>query len=326
MGWYGAGYWALVANQLVAGFTSAVLVWILCGWRPGLPVLGSGVRSMLAFGRNLTGFSIVNYFARNLDNMLIGKFWGSQQLGLYAKAYQLLLLPIDQINSPVAAVAVPALSRLVDSPERYREAYLRIIEKVAMLTMPGMALLIATSDWVVLVLLGPQWREAARIFTLLGFVGLVQPIANTTGWLFISQGRTNHMFQWGLIGSSIIIFGIVIGLPWGAVGVAGSYSAITLFVATPLLFWFVCREGPVRTIDFYRTMAPAGCASLCVLVVLLLMRAWIPQIKPVVGLGAALVIAVAITVAILALLPKGRNALLDLKHSLLLLTERRKAV
>ena len=91
LGWYGARYWALVANQLVVGFTNTVAVWALCRWRPGLPVRNSGVRSMLVFGRNLTGFSIINYFARNLDNMLIGKFWGSQQLGLYAKAYQLLL-------------------------------------------------------------------------------------------------------------------------------------------------------------------------------------------------------------------------------------------
>lgn len=326
LGWYGWGYWALVANQLVAGLTNAISVWILCRWRPGVPVRSSGVRSMLAFGTNLTGFSIVNYFARNLDNMLIGKFWGSVQLGLYAKAYQLLLLPIDQINSPVAAVAVPALSRLKDSPERYREAYLRIIEKVAMLTMPGMALLIATSDWVVLLVLGPQWSGAARIFTLLGMVGLVQPIANTTGWLFISQGRTNHMFQWGLIGSTIIIVGIVVGLPWGAVGVAGTYSATTLFIATPLLFWFVCREGPVRTADFYRTMAPAGCASLCVLAGLLALRGWMPQIRPVVGLGVSFAVAVAITLIIFTVLPRGRNSLQDLKHSLILLTERRKAV
>jgi PST family polysaccharide transporter len=325
LGWYGAGYWALVARGLVASLTSAITVWILCRWRPGLPVRRSGVRSMLAFGSNLTGFSILNYLARNLDNMLIGKFWGSQQLGLYAKSYQLLLLPIEQINTPIAAVAVPALSRLKDSPERYREAYLRIIEKIAIVTMPGMALLIATSDWVVLLALGPQWREAARIFTLLGVVGLVQPIANTTGWLFISQGRTNHLFQWGLIGSTIIIIGIVIGLPWGAVGVAGSYSAVTLFVATPLLFWFVCRHGPVKTADFYRTVAPAGSASLCVLAVLLVLREWVPGTRPVVGLAIGFVVTVVITLAVLSALPRGRNSLQDLKHSLILLTQGRKA-
>ena len=124
---YGAGYWALVASQLSLGLVYLIGIWSLCRWRPGLPGRNSGVRSMLAFGRNLTGFAVINYFARNLDNLLIGKVWGSQQLGLYAKAYQLLLLPIDQINSPIGAVALPALSRLSDSPEKYRQAYLRIM-------------------------------------------------------------------------------------------------------------------------------------------------------------------------------------------------------
>ncbi len=323
LGWYGAGYWALVANQLAVGFTNTVAVWVVCRWRPGLPVRASGVRSMLAFGSNLTGFSIVNYFARNLDNMLIGKFWGSQQLGLYAKAYQLLLLPIDQINSPIAAVAVPALSRLKDSPERYRQAYLRILEKVAMLTMPSMALLIATSDWVVRLVLGPQWSGAARIFALLGVVGLVQPIANTVGWLFITQGRTNHMFHWGLIGSTIIIASIIAGLPWGATGVAASYSAVFLVVVTPLLFWFVGREGPVRAFDFYRTVAPIACASLCVLGALMLLRRAFVIPNPLVGLIIGFGAASAITLLVLAALPRGRSALRDMKYAVILLNKRR---
>src|SRR4029077_17468142 len=99
----------------------------------------SGVRSMLLFGGNLTGFSVINYWARNLDNLLIGRVWGAAQLGLYSRAYQLLLLPVNQITVPITAVAMPALSRLVDSPERYRRAYVRILAKLAMVTMPLMA-------------------------------------------------------------------------------------------------------------------------------------------------------------------------------------------
>jgi O-antigen/teichoic acid export membrane protein len=265
LAWRGWGYWALVANQLAQGLTYAVGVWIVCSWRPGRFVRGADVRSMLAFGGNLTGFHVVNFFARNLDNMLIGLVWGGRPLGLYAKAYQLLLLPIDQINEPIASVAVPALSRLSDAPERYRKAYLRILEKLAMLTMPGMALMIATSDWMVTIVLGAQWIEASRIFALLGIAGLVQPVANTTGWLFITQNRTRHMFQWGIIGSLIIVASIVGGLPWGAVGVAASYSVVFVCVVMPLLLWFVGRDGPVRTVDFYRTIAPSLCAALSVL-------------------------------------------------------------
>jgi O-antigen/teichoic acid export membrane protein len=324
MAWRGAGYWSLVFSQVALAFAYAVGVWIVCDWRPRLPRRDTGVRSMLAFGRNLTGFSIVNYGARNLDNMLIGRFWGSESLGLYARAYQLLLLPIDQINTPIAAVAVPALSRLADSPERYRQAYLRILEKIALLTMPGMALMIATSDWVVALLLGPRWMGVSRLFAFLGVVGLIQPVANTVGWLFITQGRTRHLFQWGLIGSTIMIIGIVAGLPWGALGVAVSYSFVFLCIVTPLLFWFVGRAGPVRTSDFYRTIAPTAYASVCVMVALTALRRWVSIPHPLVGLAVSAAITVAITLLLLSVLPRGRRALYDLKLSLLVLTDRRK--
>ena len=314
LAWKGMGYWALIFNQLVYGVAYAAGVWIVCNWRPGKPVRNSGVRSMLAFGGNLTGFHIINYFARNLDNLLIGKFWGSVQLGLYAKAYQLLLLPIDQINTPIASVAVPALSRLNDSPERYRQAYLRILEKVAILTMPGVAFMIACSDWIVNLVLGPQWSEASRIFALLGIVGLMQPVANTVGWLFITQGRTRDMFHWGLMGSSIIIISIIVGLPWGAVGVAAVYSAVFLLIVTPLLFWFVGRSGPVRASDFYRTVAPVACAALCVYGALFALRRSELITQPLVGLIVGFIITVVVTLLILAALPKGRMALRDFKQ------------
>src|SRR5437762_8001519 len=135
LAWRGAGYWSLVGGALSLNLAYLIGIWIQCRWRPGLPARKSGVRSMLVFGGNFTGFSVVNYFARNLDNMLIGWWWGAAALGLYAKAYQLLLLPLDQINSPITSVAVPALSRLTDDPERYRQAYLRIMDKIAIMTM-----------------------------------------------------------------------------------------------------------------------------------------------------------------------------------------------
>ena len=96
-----AGYWALIILQVAMAVSYNLGIWLSCSWRPGLPVWNSGVGSLLAFGGNLTAFNLVNYFSRNLDNILIGRYWGSQELGLYAKAYQLLLLPIQQINIPI---------------------------------------------------------------------------------------------------------------------------------------------------------------------------------------------------------------------------------
>ena len=167
----------------------------VCRWRPGLPSRRFRSRAMISFGGDLTAFNFANYFALNLDNALIGKFWGAQQLGLYAKAYQLLLLPLEQINGPLGTVAIPALSRLADSPDRYRIAYLKILEKLTMLTMPAVVFMIATSDWFVLLLLGPQWQQTGRIFMLLGMAGFIQPVTRTCWWLLISQGRSRDMLR-----------------------------------------------------------------------------------------------------------------------------------
>jgi len=325
LAWRGAGYWALVAGHLTLGFVYMACVWVACGWRPGAPVRYAGVRPMLRFGGNLTGFGVINYFARNLDNMLVGRVWGSIQLGLYAKAYQLLLLPIDQINSPITSVAVPALSRLSGEPERYRQSYLRLLEKVALLTMPLVAFMIGTSDWVVRVVLGPRWSGAAWIFTLLGVAGLVQPLANTVGWLFITQGRTREMFQWGIIGGSILIAAIVAGVPWGAVGVAASYSATFVCVVLPLLFWYVGRRGPVCARDFYRTTAPVAFASLGALASVLALRRAAHFESPLAGLSVSFVLSAAVVLLLLLATRRGRAALADVRQTFRMLTRRRDA-
>ena len=307
----GAGYWALIGGQLALGCATMCGVWVACGWRPGPPSAYAEVRSLVAFGRDLTGFGVINYFARNLDNLLIGRVWGAQQLGFYAKSYQLLLLPLDQINEPITAVAVPALSRLHEDPERYRKAYLRLLEKVALLTMPGVALMIATADWLVQVVLGPQWGETARIFVLLGVTGLFQPIANTTGWLLITQGRSRDMLRWGFMGGTLAVAAICAGLPWGAVGVAAAYAGVRVLVADPLLYWYVGRSGPVRARDIYRAVAPIAFAAVCGLGAALAFRQRVEVSSPLAGLAAVSVILALVFLLVLAALPAGRAALRD---------------
>ena len=318
MAWKGYSYFALVGSQLALGLTGTLITWGVCRWVPGLPKRDTGVRSMLRFGSNLTGFATINYFARNGDNLLIGKFWGPQQLGLYSRAYQLMMLPIDQVNEPITTVAVPALSRLIDSPEDYRRAYLRMLEKVAFLTMPAVVIMIATADWIVAIVLGPQWRTVGTLLVILGVAGLIQPISNTAGWLFISQGRTKEMFRLSMIGGPLTIASIIIGLPWGATGVATSYTAGQLVIMN-ILYWFVGRRGPVRTKDFYRTIAPFGAASICALSACFVFRHWHHPLNAVVGIMLCTIITLPTTIFALALIPAGRGALRDAVRSVRLL-------
>jgi len=322
--WFGAGYWALVINQMVLSLVRVSGVWIVCRWRPDLPTLKLRSREMISYGGNLTGFNLANYFALNLDNALIGKFWGAQQLGLYAKAYQLLLLPLEQINGPLGTVAIPALSRLADSPDRYRTAYLKILQKIAMLTMPFVAFMIVTSDWLVLLLLGAQWQRTGRIFMFLGMAALIQPVTKTCWWLFISQGRSSEMLRTGILSSGISVACIIGGLPWGAIGVAAAYAASELCFVTPIVFWSVSRRGPVRFGDFFKTIAPGACASLCTLSVLIISRPWLQSFHLAWRLVLAFATTAIVSAGVLAALPTGRAAMQSSKEMFLLLIRGRR--
>jgi PST family polysaccharide transporter len=325
--WYGARYWALVANQVMMNLATVIGVWSLCKWRPGWPQRGAGVRAMLSFGGDLTGYQVMNYVSRNLDNALIGKVWGGYQLGLYSRAYQMLLTPMQQINAPLVAVAVPALSRLAEAPERYRAAYLKLLEKIVMLTMPLVAFMIATSDWLVVFLLGEQWRESGRIFMWLGIAAIVQPVTRSALWLFTTQGRSREMLRWGITSSLIAIVAIVAGLPWGAIGVAAAYALTDVCITTPLLFWYVGRRGPVKALDLYRTVAPVVAASLLSLLTIIVARPWLETWgHPVLRLSVAFLLTVAVSFLVLMALPAGRAAIRNSKDLLVLMRERQSTV
>jgi PST family polysaccharide transporter len=232
---YGAGYWALVIMHVAREATSTAGVWILCDWRPGPPARRSGVGAMVRFGGNLTGYNVVNYMGRNLDDVLLGRFWGTAQLGLYSKAYQLLVLPLTHINAPISSVVMPGLSRLQGDAQRLRNYYLGALAAVTSLTLPVVMATILLSGEIVQVILGSQWREAVPILRILAISAFVQPICNTAGWLYTSTGRTRALLRWGVFASACIVAAIVVGLPYGAVGVALCYSIAVVALAWPCM-------------------------------------------------------------------------------------------
>jgi len=308
---YGAGYWSLVIMHLATAIAGAIAVWVACGWRPGLPVRRSGVHEMLAFGGNLTGSRVTNYFARNADNLLIGKFWGSGPLGLYSKAYGLLLLPIRQITGPITAVAIPALSRLQNDPEQYRRYYYRAISTIAFITMPLVAMLAALSGEIIRIVLGNQWTDSAIIFKILAVAAFRQPVTSTIGWVYVSLGQTKRMMHFGLIKTPIIIACFIIGLPWGPVGVATSYVLCGLFVLVVPNLWFAFRYSPVNIIGFFKTVWRPATVSLIMYASLELAKYYFAFRSSVWAVLYCSIIALLVAILCLMLWPKARDEALD---------------
>ena len=258
----GAGYWAILVNPAVTSVVYMMLAWRFARWRPSRPALCEDARSLLGFGGNMTAFNVADFFARNMDNILIGRFSGPVQLGFYDRAYKLCLLPFNQVSYPFSRVAMPLLSRTVDDAGRYRSSYSRLLEANLMLAYPGVVFAIAMIDQLVAVALGPHWTGVAPIFRVLALDAFVAPIGSSFGWLFVSQNRTREMRNCGLLSSVLFVTAFLLGLPWGAVGVAAGYVSAGLLEIL-VLMWVVTRRGPVNLATILRPLVPSAvCAGL----------------------------------------------------------------
>jgi O-antigen/teichoic acid export membrane protein len=252
----GGRYWSLPLGTLATSLTGLVGSWRATRFEPGWPLWALPQRELLTFGANLSGFTLVNFFARNLDKVLLGRVWGAAELGFYDRAYTLMMFPLQTINGPVAGVMIPLLSRIEADKPQLRAVYLRTVGQILLISLPGMAALTATADDVITLLFGGKWAETASIFAWLGLAGMLQPMGNSTGWLFIVQGRTDAMFRWGIYASLTTIAAFMVGLHWGAVGIACAYALSEWVLRSPVSYWYLGRIGPVRTSDFWLLQTP----------------------------------------------------------------------
>jgi len=244
-------YWALVIGSLAGALTQALLLWRAVRLRPGWRPRFAAARSMLRFGGDVTGFNLVNFFVRNADNVLIARFAGSSAIGLYDRSYKLMMLPIQNINAPLNRLLLPLLSRARGEPERYRRSFLLSARAVMLASAPGVAVATVLSDQLMPFLLGRQWAGAGPIFFWLGLTGLVQPIANLTGVLFMSSGNTRTMVRLGLWSALLTLAGFGLGLWWGgAVGVAASLF-VTAIVRLPVIFALAVRGTSLGARDLW---------------------------------------------------------------------------
>ena len=205
-------------------FDDGVPSWILAGWRPRGGPQTFAIADLWKFSTNLAVANLFNYGTRNLDNLLIGKYVGPAALGLYTRAYALMLIPITQITTVLGRVMFPALSRIQDDKALVKGVYLRVNRFIALLSVPIAVGLFFCAEPLILVLFGEQWVEAAPVLKILCFLSLQQPLNSTTGWIYQSQGRTDLQLKWNFGSGVITLIAFVIGLKWGVVGVAAAYA------------------------------------------------------------------------------------------------------
>jgi PST family polysaccharide transporter len=229
----GAGAKSLVIGPLFTMASATVISFWAAGWVPRAWPTRASAQRLFSFGKHVTGFNVINYWARNGDNLLIGRFVGAQELGLYSRGYTLMLMPVTQVTGVLGRVLLPVFSAMQDDPVRLRSAVLRVSRASGVLFFPLVLGLAAVAHNFVLVAFGPHWRGAIPFVAILAISAAPQIVAAISGLLSQAVGKTRLLSTWGNLSSLTVIAAIFIGLPWGAEGVAIAF-AVRAYVLLPL--------------------------------------------------------------------------------------------
>jgi PST family polysaccharide transporter len=233
----GYGYWAVVASVITGPLVVTLGAWTTSGWLPSWPRLVGGVGSMLRFGGTVTLNGLVVYVAYNLEKVLVGRNFGSDALGQYSRAYELINLPTRLINTAIGLVAFSSLARLQDDPSRFKSYFLKGYSLYVSITMPATIACAVFADDIVHVALGPKWAEASTIFRLLAPTILVFGIINPLAWLLQASGRQDRSLKIALVLSPLVICSYLVGLPYGPAGVAFAFSTAMILWMVPHVYW-----------------------------------------------------------------------------------------
>ncbi len=229
----GYDYWALVFRPITSSLVIVLGAWFVCRWRPGLPLFDDEVKSMIRFGLNVVGFSVIYTFARALDRIALGLFYRPEEVGYYQNAMTLYDNSIFSTLGQLHTVGSAALSKLQSNPAALRQKYETALSAVAFFVMPASAILSVTAYDLTVMLLGEKWRVAGMLLSIFALRGMFQAMEASQGWLHLSIGRADRWRNWGIVTTVVQVIAIFVGLPFGAAGVAVATVMASLLVAVP---------------------------------------------------------------------------------------------
>jgi len=226
----GYGVWALAWQAVTGPAVNVVLYWMQSRWRPRLVFSWQAAGELWRYSIYLLGHMSLNYWLRNGDKLVIGKVLGASQLGLYSRAYTLMLLPLNNLGAVIGQVMFPALSEMQNDVPRFARTYLRSTQMISLVAFPVMFGLAVLSGPFILFVYGEKWAEAIPILQILSLVGLFQSIVFPVGWVFTALGKTKAQFYLSVLFTFFFTAAVVVGIQYGLLGISYAYAAWTAVV------------------------------------------------------------------------------------------------
>lgn len=251
----GFGIYALLINPILSSILLFIISYIKKPIKFKLLFKFKALNKILAFSLYQFLFNLINYFSRNLDKLIIGKYLNNTMLGYYEKSYRLMMLPLQTITHVVSPVMHPVFSDMQNDYKKLSDSYLKIVKLLAYIGFPLSVLLFFTSRELVLLIFGMQWEKSIPSFEILSFSVGFQIILSTSGSIFQAANSTKIMFLSGVLSTILTIIAILIGVFYfktiEAVSMGIMISIIVnFFQAYYLMYNIVFKSNLIKLIKY----------------------------------------------------------------------------
>jgi lipopolysaccharide exporter len=238
-------------------------------WLPALHFRRTDLSGFLQFGLFQMGERSLNYLSNNVDYLIIGRFLGSEPLGYYTLAYNLMRMPSSYVNPVVVSVAFPAFARVQEQNDLLRRGYAKILHYLSAVNFPIMAGMFVVAPLFVPLIYGSQWLPAVPVVQIFCLLGALKSLGNPLGSLLLAKGRADLGFWMNL--TAMVGYGIsnVIGTRWGIGGVAASSLIFSTLVLLPVDFYLRWLTIRMSVREFWQAIRQSTVAALGMLVAIL---------------------------------------------------------
>lgn len=247
----GAGYVALALQGTVAALVSLAWACAAAGWRPSLP-RRAPMRRLLTFGVSTLGTHAAHYVTSNVDTIAMGAWYSAATVGLYSRAYQLVMLPLQQVAAPLTRVVLPRLALVADDPDALNDALVRAQTLVSHALLAVTGLLVVCGEPLIAVVLGESWVPAMQFLPVLAAGTVFQTLAYAYYWGFAALGRSGTLFLSEIFGRAAMVVLILVWAPIAPVAVAWGVAAGQVLIWACGTFVFAPRAG-LRVVALVRT-------------------------------------------------------------------------
>jgi O-antigen/teichoic acid export membrane protein len=230
LAYLGFSYYSLIWQAILRSFILFILFFSYSGLKFKLVFSIAPIKSIFSFSFYQFLFNFINYFSRNLDNILIGKYLGTSALGYYDKAYKLMLYPVQNLTHVITPVLHPVLSNYQNDKDTIYYAYKKVVNILAILGVPISVFLFFAADEIILILYGSEWVDSIPAFKILAISIIIQIILSSSGSIFQATGRADLLFLSGALSAILNIAGISIGIfykgsiEWVSIGITIAFS------------------------------------------------------------------------------------------------------